>query len=458
MNGKRYRAATVSRRFSGELFTTGTAPLRSRLWLQQVATRDRRGATYIAVLGTTLIVMTLGLAGLITTRSQERASGYLSDSVDARLYAMTGIDFARLQIAQASSWRTTYSNGAWATNQAIGTGTLSVSVVNPNGALNHSLFDPVTVTATGVKNAATHISQVTLVAQPVPFTCLNAATTVNSSIALGSTTVIGFNETLASNASITTLLGTVYPNVEAVGSVGGLTYNGSVTTGVTARTMPDSTVFNYYTTSGTAISISTLGSPAKLQNVVLSPASNPYGVQADPQGIYVIDCQGQSITISRCRIVGTLVLLNAGSSSSVQGNVNFASAVANYPCMLVQGSMTIQFDSTTQLQENQSPATNFNPAGANPPATATPFPWGSSNYNSTTSDSYASIMAGLVYVSGNLTTANAPAINVLVVGGTLTTSGQISLSYDPSYYSNPPPGFCTIPMVVSPGSWQQVVH
>jgi hypothetical protein len=419
----------------------------------------RRGATYIAVLGTTLVVMTLGLAGLITARSQARASGYLSDSVDARLYAMTGIDFARLQIFQNSNWRTVYSNGAWATNQAIGVGTLSVSVVNPNGALNRSLFDPVTVTATGVKNSATHISQVTLVASPVPFTCLNAAATANSAITLTLATVYGLNEVIASNLSVTAVnLSPIYPNIEAVAAIVGTGFQGTTTTGVTARTMPDSTAFNYYTSNGTAISISSLGSPATLQNVVLSPASNPYGTLADPQGIYVIDCQGQPITVSHCRIVGTLVLLNAGAASVVQGNVNLAPAVANYPCLLVQGSIAIQFDSTTTLQENQSPNTNFNPAGANPPATATPSPWGSSNYNSSTGDTFPSIISGLVYVSGNLTTSNAPAINVLVVGGTIASSGQLTLAYDPTYFNNPPPGFCTIPMVVSPGSWQQVVH
>ncbi len=414
--------------------------------------------TYIAVLVTTLIVMTLGLAGLLAVRSQARASNGLNDAVDARLYALAGVEVARLQIAQNTNWRTAYSNGAWATNQPIGVGNLSVSVVNPNGGLNNSPYDSVTVTSTGVKNSATHISQVTLVAQPVPFSCLNAALMANSAINLGTTTVYGFNEILASNSTITALLGTVYPNVEAAGLVAGTTFNGTVTSLVAARTMPDSTVFSYYTSAGTAISISSLGSPAVLQNVVLSPASNPYGTQTNSLGIYVIDCQNQPITISQCRVVGTLVLLNAGSSSSVQGNVNFAAAVSNYPCLLVQGSITIQFDSTTTLQEGKSPVTNFNPPGTNPPSTATPYPWGSANYNSTMTDTYASTISGPVYVSGNLATSNAPAFNVLIVGGTLTSSGQMTLGYDLQYYTNPPPGFCTIPMVPSSGSWQQLVQ
>ncbi|MBI3865868.1 MAG: hypothetical protein HY290_28675 [Planctomycetia bacterium] len=431
----------------------------NRYWNARPQHHLRRGATYVAVLGCTLIVMTMGLAGLFAVRSQARASNTLNDAVDARLNAMTGIEFVRSRIAGNQNWRTTYSNGAWATSQPVGSGTFSVTVTNPNGALNHSPYDPVNVTATGVRNAATHISQVTLVAQPVPLTCLNAAATAGSAITLATTTVNGINQIMASNLSVTAVgLTPVYPNVEAVTSIVGTGFQGTTTTGVTARTMPDSTVFDYYTANGTAISVSSLGSPANLQNVVLSPVSNPYGAETNSQGIYVIDCLGQSVTVTQCRIVGTLVLLNAGALSSVQGNVYLSAAVSNYPCLLVQGSMTIQFDSTTTLKENQSPATNFNPAGSSPPATATPYPWGSSNYNLTTTDTYPSVIAGLVYVSGSVTIANAPAVNSLVVGGTLTTAGQLTLAYDLIYFNNPPPGFCTIPMVPSSGSWQQVVN
>ena len=416
--------------------------------------------TYIAVLGTTLVVMTLGLSGLIAVRSQAAASNSLNNADDARLYALAGIEFARLQIAQnltRNNWRTIYGNGAWATKQPIGVGNFSVSVADPNGALNNNLYDPVIVTATGVKFAATHVSQVTLVPQPAPYTCLSAALTVNGAINLLFATVFGVNETLASNASITTFDGTVAPNVLAVGSVSGGTYNGTVTTGIDPLTVPDNTAFNYYTTNGTAINIYSLGSQATLQNVVLSPASNPYG-PTNSQGIYVINCQGESIIVQQCRIVGTLVLLNAGSSSVVQGNVNFAPAVTGYPCLMVQGNITIQCLSATALQESQDPATNFNPAGSNPPTTATPYPWGSNNFNTTTTDSYPSVLAGLVYVSGNLTTVNSPAFNVLVVGGSLTATNQMWLSYDPAYFNNPPPGFCTLPMVPSPGTWVQVAH
>ena len=52
-------------------------------------------------------------------------------------------------------------------------------------------------------------------------------------------------------------------------------------------------------------------------------------------------------------------------------------------------------------------------------------------------------IAGLVYCSGNLTTSSNPVQNtgVLVVGGSWSGGGSISLAYDSYYAGNPPHGF-----------------
>src|SRR5262249_45424615 len=153
----------------------------------------------------------------------------------------------------------------------------------------------------------------------------------------------------------------------------------------------------------------------------LSPANNPYGA-TNPNGIYVIDCGGNTINIRNCRIVGTLVLLNARSDSLVDNQVNFAPAVANFPTLMVQGSMTFQYD-TTPVSES-SASRNFNPP-------STPYNGVS---NSTTSDTYPSILNGLVYISGNLSTKNSNALGgPVIVGGTFTANGSISLKYDSTY-------------------------
>ena len=42
----------------------------------------------------------------------------------------------------------------------------------------------------------------------------------------------------------------------------------------------------------------------------------------NPEGIYVIDCQGGMIRVQYSRIVGTLVLLNPDSVSDIEDNVS----------------------------------------------------------------------------------------------------------------------------------------
>ena len=99
----------------------------------------------------------------------------------------------------------------------------------------------------------------------------------------------------------------------------------------------------------------------------------------------------------------------------------------------------------------------FNPAGASPPGTATPYPWGSANYDNDTSDSYPSEIKGLVYVSGNLNQTPASAMGMLVTGGTAALTAP-TLSFNPIYYSNPPPGFYTIKMVPATNGFQQTTN
>src|SRR5262249_52059246 len=80
---------------------------------------------------------------------------------------------------------------------------------------------------------------------------------------------------------------------------------------------------------------------------------------------------------------------------------------------------------------------NYNPAGA-PYAGATP------STDSTYTTSYASVISGLVYVSGNLITSTShPVFNgSVVVGGTVTISAALDVTYaGTTLYSNPPPGF-----------------
>jgi hypothetical protein len=214
--------------------------------------------------------------------------------------------------------------------------------------------------------------------------------------------------------------------------------------------MPDATVFDSYIL-GTAIAISSIPTSQgvrTIENKLLSPGINPYGSGVkNANGIYVIDCQSGNLRIRNSRIVGTLVILNPGVFS-VQQAVNWEPAIANYPSLLVRGNAELAFTNSPLLSES-SLSFNFNPAH-------TPYAGG---WNINTTDSYPSVMKGLIYASGNVTTKNSVTIDgVLVIGTTLSAANALSLSYLSSFYDNPPPGFGGAPeMVVSPGTWKQLV-
>ncbi len=424
--------------------------------------RPRRGATYVVVLGATLIVSALGVSGLLAVRAQGRNIDSYAHTSSARLHALSAIELGIQEIANDPNWRTTHKddpNGIWFSNRSLGDGTFTLKVVNPSGALDRSPYDPVIFTGTGRVNGRIEqqIVEVTVVPELSPLTCLETAETAGSTISFGSTTVTALNQLISSNATgaaVSAGNAQIYANVEAVGSFIGFGnyHNSAPVSGAAERTMPDPTkVFDYYLTAGTAIDINLLpfnGGTRRLESLLLSPTSNPFG-DTNAEGIYVIDCQGQAIVVSECRLVATLVLLNpADSFSSYYENQNHhGPAVANYPALMVLGDFRFRMDSS-DLSES---GVNYNPPG-------TPFPWPTGATNATTNDTFPNRLEGLIYISGDLHTQTHTTAGQFVVGGTITHQDSLSLKRNPLYFSDPPPGFLQITMVPSPGTWQQVTN
>ncbi len=164
---------------------------------------------------------------------------------------------------------------------------------------------------------------------------------------------------------------------------------------------------------------------------LISPASNPFGNETNPEGIYVIDCKGQDLHIERSRIVGTLVLLNPGEKSSIRAAaVNWQPAAANFPALLVDGDFAIEA-TNTGLSEFAT-RTNFNPPGTS---------YEGLGEDLDLFDIYPSLIQGVVYVSGHLRFANSPSVYGVVVANSVEVANRLDLIHNPSYLSNPPPGF-----------------
>lgn len=411
--------------------------------------RTGRGTAYVAAVGIGLMVSAIALGGMATARARSAANKLRRDEVQARIVARSAIELARSMIRSDASWRTTRSNGLWLSGESFQDATFDVSVENPNGALNNSALDSVIVTGDAQVGLSRQRLSVQLDAKTVPLNCLAVPLAVGGAITATASTINPSGATITSNLGVTSVLATIRPNVEACATIIGTGFLGSTSAGAAARTFPSSSVFDSYTAAGTVIPISSLpivSLKPTLQKVVLGPASNPFGVP-NASGIYVIDCQGQSIVVQNCRIVGTLVLINPGISAAIAGGVRWVPAITGYPCLLVNGSIGLQMSSSNLSESTQ--ATNFNPPG-------TPYIYPTGATDSDTSDSYPSSISGLVYVSGNVSTSNAPTVSMLMVGGALSVGGTLTVAYDSTYYNSPPPGFYTVSMTPSQGSWKRV--
>ncbi|MEO8494721.1 MAG: carbohydrate binding domain-containing protein [Planctomycetota bacterium] len=192
---------------------------------------------------------------------------------------------------------------------------------------------------------------------------------------------------------------------------------------------------------------------------VLSPQSNPFGSGVkNSQGIYIINCNGNKISIRNSRIVGTLILLNQNEGGSeIAGSMHWAPAVisadpmaTNLPVLLSNKQLNLYFTNTA-LDEGLRNA-NFNPSG-------TPY---NDSQDSDQSDSYPSQINGLIYTTKKIQIANSPTITGVLVGGDdiTATNATLTLKYDPIYYErNAPPGFqAAVTYYIVPGSYRQVVN
>jgi hypothetical protein len=413
-----------------------------------------RGGVYLLVLLASSIVAVVGTSALIVARIQNQGAQARGDADDARLAAQAAVELGRYWIQSDASWRLTRPNGRWVTGQPVGNGaTFSLDVVDPNdGLLLGSDMDPVVLTGTGARGAARWKTQVTLVGAVRPYPCLYADLTAAGNVTLNSVTLANADN-VCSNAGVTaggcTFSGTTFQAISALNFTS-CTGTWSPTFVTAPRQLPPdpNAVFNAYLTAATPILYTLIpqqSGTAILDSQVVTPFSAPFGILPNLQGVYSIDCGGKAIIIRNCRINGTLILLNAGGATVDQSN-NWEAYVSNFPALMVKGNLALQTSNAPLLENGASGSkVNFNPLGS-------PY-HGVEDID--TSDSYPSLIQGLIYVSGNLTTTNRPTlVGCVVVGGTVTSDTALDLTYNDVYAKNPPPGFAAPPaMVVQPGSW-----
>lgn len=189
-----------------------------------------------------------------------------------------------------------------------------------------------------------------------------------------------------------------------------------------------------------------------IDSKLISPSVNPFGA-ANPNGIYIINCNGQDVDIGRSRIVGTLVFRDPGPNTTIGAGVNWEAAEYNYPALLTDNVLTIALGSGAVGESTLG--VNFNPAG-------TPYPFVSGTANDTLTESYPSKITGLIYSTADLKLTDASTLaGIVVANQNVELSGaNVSVNYLNTYLNDPPPGFDvgTITMKIVPGTWQRTVN
>ncbi len=409
----------------------------------------KRATVYLAVLGAAMILTVIGFSALAAVRVQRRAAESTTDFAAARFYAQSAIELGLLWIDQDANWRETYTSGVWVANGTIGDGKYTLEGVDPNdNDLTNSQIDTLILTATGVRGAARYKLSVELGPEPTTgMSFLESAIHVE--------TFFRANLEVTADAPISSngwarIDGTVNGNVEAVGSiqVEG-TLNGIATEGIDPKDVPDATVFDYYVANAASISFSALplsGGFRELSNTVISPGYNPHG-PTHTQGLYKIDCQGEPLLIRDVRVHGSLVILDPGGGSRIDGAVHWEPYDAALPALLVRGPFEFAWGGPL---DEAALNTNFNPPGS-------PYA-GLSNLD--IGDTYPGVLNGLIAVYGDLQVSAAGPITgvIFCAGSKMRVDGTLSVTHDPTIFTNPPPGFEVPPrMLITLGSWRQVV-
>ncbi len=406
--------------------------------------RTARGGLYVWVLGVAALMTLMVLSGLEFTQIAARKAELTRQMAEARVLARAALEWG-LEAGQSASARSSWAaNSTPLSGVELGRGAMTLTVSDPlDGNLSSGLDDPVLLTATGKSGVAKQILQARLTTEALPLECLEASLCAGGNVALSSAT-LSATGLVATNAICTALNSNVNASIEAAGSINGSQYVKSLKSGLAAKSMPTAASVSTWTAKATSIAYSSLNS-GQLRRALLSPGANPYGA-VSPQGIYVINCGGQTIELRDVRIVGTLIILNPGSGSMIRGGISLE-PVNGQPALIVQGSIEFALESST-LSE-LSTLTNFNPP-------STPYN-GSSNL--LVLDSFPSQFGGLIYVSGDATISAAAAFNgVLVVGGKITISAAVTMTVDTAIAKSPPEGFrIGTRFVLAPGSIQQIV-
>ena len=414
--------------------------------------QPRRGYSYIAVLGTSLIVSTLALGGMALLRIEARTALDSLQAVQARQHAKSAAELAARILRADPQWRTVFNGGHVFTPRAIGSGWISAIMTDPvDGILGNQPHDPVQMDITAVQGRAQQRFVLQLRARPEPLPILQYGvhTWGNVNIRLGAS-LSSYGGAVSTSGTLQNR-GTIDGDVSATGiGIPGI-ITGNITLPGPIHDLPTEQVAIKYSELGTLCTAAV----STIDRQVITPTRNPYGpLNAD--GVYVIRPTG-NLTISNTRLHGTLVVrFNSNNAVLTIGeNVLFQPARPGYPVLVVLGNLELNYRSEGERLSEALLGTNFNPPDA-------PFLGVS---NGTQTDEYPSEIQGLIYVSRRTTWRR----NGLLRGALISEgpSGMVGIDvfghprvmYDRQLFFDPAPWLTSrVDMIPDRSSWKQIVQ
>lgn len=93
-------------------------------------TARHRGSVYLAVLGASMVVSVLGVAGLYAVRLQGKISKNSNEAIRAAAVASSAVEYGRYMISIDSGWRTRHSHDRWVSDVAFDGGTFTYKLVD----------------------------------------------------------------------------------------------------------------------------------------------------------------------------------------------------------------------------------------------------------------------------------------------------------------------------------------
>lgn len=393
----------------------------------------RRGGAYILVLVTTAIVTMVSLTSAAVWRTRLMAAQVDQDRARAQHNAVAALDLG-LYATRTNNWRSRGS--VWMSDVAFSNGLMSLYASDPtDGDLTDDEMDPVRLRAVGRSGIAREVIEAVLEAVPQPLDSLESGLHAGAGLTLNGATVVS-DQPVTTNGGITATSSSVSPGVESVGLITALSFTGSRRAPAPSRSLPAVADMAGYLASATLISgtqLPNVGGVATLENVLLSPAHNPFGA-SNALGRYVIDAGGLSVRIANSRVYGMLIIRNA-ASATIEGSVSLEASSPMEPVLLVQGPIQIAMSDAPLAEGNTR---SWNPPGA-------PY---KGNADTDMSDELASSIIGLVFISGNATfSGNSTVHGPVLVGGTASVSGRLTLRNDLAWLASPPSGFRSAPLM-----------